>query len=71
MGIDDLVGKGRELFEENKDKVEGALGSDKAEEISDKILDGVAGAAKRIIPADHHGKIDEVRDNVDKSIGKE
>ncbi|HPZ33852.1 MAG TPA: Rv0909 family putative TA system antitoxin [Microbacteriaceae bacterium] len=71
MGIDDLVNKGKELFEHNKDKVGEALGSDEAESITDKLLDGAADLAKKVLPDEHDAKIDEIRDNVDKSIGKE
>jgi len=71
MGIDDLVNKGKQLFEENKDKIQEALKSDQAEGISDKVLDGAAGFAKKVLPDEHDAKIDEVRDNIDKSVGNE
>lgn len=71
MGIDDLVNKGKELFEQNKDKVGEALNSDEAESLSDKLLDGAADLAKKVLPDEHDAKIDEIRDNVDRSIGKE
>lgn len=70
MGIDDIVNKGKELFEENKDKVEQALKSEQAEGISDKVLDGAAGLAKKVAPG-AADQIDGVRDNIDKSIGNE
>ena len=66
MGIDDMINKGKQLLEENRDKIEKALESDKAEEVSDKVLDGAADAIKKVVPAEHHAKVDEVRDNVDK-----
>ena len=71
MGIDDIVGKGKELFEGAKGKVEEVLASDKLEEVSDQILDGAAEAAKKIAPDEYDGKIDEVRGHVDGAIGKE
>ncbi|GAA3655667.1 Rv0909 family putative TA system antitoxin [Microbacterium marinilacus] len=71
MGLDDLVNKGKELFEQNKDKVEGALKSDQAEEISDKVIDGVAGAAKKVLPENLHDKVDSARDAADGAIGNE
>ena len=71
MAIDDLVNKGKEFIEQNKDKVEEALKSEQAESISDKILDGVSDAAKKVLGEEHHAKIDEVRDNIDKSVGNE
>lgn len=70
MGIEDIVDKGKELFEQNKDKVEGALKSEQAEGISDKILDGVADFAKKVAPGASE-QIDGVRDNVDKAVGNE
>lgn len=71
MAIDDLVNKGKEFIEQNKDKVEEALKSEQAESISDKILDGVSDAAKKVLGEEHHAKIDEVRDNIDKAVGNE
>ena len=34
-----------------------------------EILDGAADAIKKVVPAEHHAKVDEVRENVDKNIG--
>lgn len=70
MGIDDMVNKGKDLYEQNKDKVDGAVHSEQAEGISDKVLDGVADFAKKLAP-DASAKIDEIRDTADKSIGNE
>lgn len=69
MGVDDIINKGKQLFEENRDKIEEALKSEKAEEVSDKLLDGAADAIKKVVPAEHHAKVDEVRENVDKNVG--
>lgn len=71
MGLDDIVNKGKEAFESNKEKVQDALNSEQAESISDKVLDGVAGFAKKVLPDSVDGKIDEVRENIDKNIGNE
>lgn len=68
--INNAVNQGKEFIDQNKDKVEAALKSEEAEGISDKILDGVAGFAKKIAPG-ASDKIDEVRDNVDKAVGNE
>lgn len=68
--INDTVNKGKEFVEQNKEKIDEAIHSEQAEGISDKILDGVAGFAKKVAPG-AADKIDEVRDNVDKSIGNE
>jgi len=70
MGIDDIVNKGKGLYEENKDKIAEAVKSEQAEEISDKVLDEVADFAKKIAPG-AADKIDEIRDNVDGQIGNQ
>ncbi len=70
MGIEDAVNKGKDLYEQNKDKIAEAVKSEQAEDISDKVLDGVADFAKKIAPG-AADKIDEIRDNADKSVGNE
>jgi hypothetical protein len=70
MGIDDIVNKGKGLYEQNKDKIADAVKSEQAEDVSDKVLDGVADFAKKIAPGASE-KIDEIRDSADKSIGNE
>ena len=71
MGLDDIVNKGKELFEQNKDKIDTALHSQQAEEISDKVLDGAAELAKKVAPDSADATIDQVRDNVDGAVGNE
>ncbi|MBM7469431.1 hypothetical protein JOD62_001979 [Microbacterium keratanolyticum] len=68
--VNDAINKGKDFLEQNKDNIEGALKSEQAEGISDKVLDGLSDLAKKIAP-DAADKIDEVRDNVDKNIGNE
>lgn len=70
MGIDDVVNKGKDIFEQNKDKVEQAVNSEQAESVSDKVLDGVADFAKKLAPGASE-KIDEIRNEADKHIGNE
>lgn len=70
MGIEDAVNKGKDLFEQNKEKIEEAVKSEQAEEISDKVLDGVADFAKKIAPG-AADQIDDIRGNVDKAVGNE
>jgi uncharacterized protein (DUF1778 family) len=69
--LDDLAKNAGEFVEQNKDKINEALNSEQAEEISDKILDAVSDAAKKVTPDEHDVKVDEVRAHVDKSIGTE
>ncbi|MVQ40778.1 hypothetical protein GON06_01210 [Microbacterium sp. MAH-37] len=68
---DDALAKAKTFYEENKDKVDEALKSEQAEGISDNVLDTLAGLAKKILPEDQAGKIDEVRGNLDKAVGHE
>lgn len=70
-GIDDLVNKGKDFLEQNKDKIDDALKSDQAEEISDNALDAAADFVKKIAPDSVDQHVDGVRDNIDKSIGNE
>ena len=69
--LDDLAKNAGEFVEQNKDKINEALNSEQAEEISDKVLDAVSDAAKKVTPDEHDAKVDEVRANIDPSIGTE
>jgi uncharacterized protein YaaN involved in tellurite resistance len=69
--LDDLGKKAQDFVEENKDKINEALNSEQAEDISDKVFDAVSEAAKKVTPDEHDAKVDEVRDNLDKKIGTE
>ena len=69
--LDDLTKKAQDFVEENKDKIDEVLNSEQAEDISDKVLGGVSEAAKKVVPEEHHDKIDDVAANIDKSIGTE
>ncbi|MBN9157218.1 MULTISPECIES: hypothetical protein [unclassified Microbacterium] len=68
--INDAVNKGKEFFEENKEKVEELLHSEQAEGISDTVLGGAADLAKKVAPGASE-QIDGVRDNLDKQVGNE
>jgi hypothetical protein len=69
--LDDLTKKAGDFVEENKDKINEALNSEQAEEISDKVLDAVSDAAKKVTPDEHDAKVDDVRAGIDKAIGTE
>jgi hypothetical protein len=71
MGFDDLVNQGKALYEQNKDKIDDALKSEKAEEVSDSVLDTGSEWAKKITPDEHDAKVDDVRADIDKKIGSE
>jgi hypothetical protein len=69
--LDDLTKKAQDFIEENKDQIQEVLNSEQAEDISDKVLDGVAGAAEKVLGDEHADKITAVRDNIDGAIGTE
>jgi len=71
MGIDDIVNKGKEFLEENKEKIDDLIHSDKAEGVSDNVLDSAADFAKKVAPDSADAKIDELRDKADGAVGNE
>lgn len=69
MGIDDITKKAQDFLKD--DKVTDALKSEQAEDISDKLLDGVAGAANKVTSGKFEEQIDGARDTADGKIGNE
>lgn len=67
----DALAQAKDFFEQNKDKIEEALKSEKAEDISDNVLDNLAGFAKKVLGEDQAARIEEIRNNIDKSIGND
>ena len=70
MGIDDAINRGKDLYEQNKDRIAEAVKSEQAEDISDRVLDEVADFAKKVAPG-AAGKIDEIRETADKAVGNQ
>ncbi|WP_374010743.1 antitoxin [Leifsonia sp. LS-T14] len=68
-GFDDITKKAQEFL--NDPKVKDALSSEQAEDISDKLLDGVAGAAKKVTGGKFDDKIEGARDEADKRVGND
>ena len=68
-GFDDITKKAQEFL--NDPKVKDALNSEQAEDISDKLLDGVAGAAKKVTGGKFDDKFEGARDQADKHVGNE
>ncbi len=68
-GFDDITRKAKAFLEE--EKVKQALKSEQAEEVSDKLLDGVANAAKKVTGGKHDDKIDQARATADGAVGNE
>jgi hypothetical protein len=71
MGIDDLVNQGKEFLDQNKDKINDAIKSEKAEGMSDQALDAAAEFVKKVAPDSVDQHVDGVRDNIDKAVGNE
>jgi hypothetical protein len=69
--LDDITKKAQDFVEENKDAINDALNSEQAEDISDKVLGSVTEAAKKVVPEEHHDKVDDVAAHIDKAIGTE
>ncbi|GAA1959259.1 hypothetical protein [Agromyces allii] len=70
-GFDDLAKQAGEFIEQNKDKIQEVLKSEQAEDISDKVLDGIGEAVKKVAPDEHDGMIDDIKANIDKSVGNQ
>ncbi|MET3567527.1 hypothetical protein ABIC47_003029 [Leifsonia sp. 563] len=68
-GFDDITKKAQEFL--NDPKVKDALNSEQAEGVSDKLLDGAAGAAKKVTGGKFDDKIEGARNEADKHVGNE
>lgn len=69
VGLDDVTKKAQDLLNDNK--VKDALKSEKAEDVSDKLLDSVAGAANKVTGGKFEEQINEAKDKADKAVGNE
>ncbi|GAB3617191.1 hypothetical protein GCM10027416_17480 [Okibacterium endophyticum] len=67
MAFDDITKKAQDFLADNK--VQDALKSERAEDISDRVLDGVADAANKVTGGKHEEKINDARESADKRIG--
>lgn len=66
-GLDDITKKAQEFL--GSAPVKDALKSEQAEGISDQLLDGVAGVAKKVSGGKFDEQIDGARDAADKAVG--
>ena len=69
MGLDDVTKKAQEFLNDNK--VKDALNSEQAEEISDKVLDGVEDAVQKVTGDKFTKQVSDARTNVDERIGND
>lgn len=71
MGIEDLTQKAKDFAAKNGEKINEALHSEQAEQISDRVLDGLAKAANTVTGDKYADKVEELRDSADKKLGNE
>jgi hypothetical protein len=71
MGIEDLAGQAEKLIGDNKDKIDGALHSEQAEGISDKVLDGAEDLFNKVTGGKFEEQASGIRDQADTKIGNE
>jgi hypothetical protein len=69
MGLEDITKKTQDLLADNK--VQDALRSEQAEDISDKLLDGVAGAVNKVTGDKYAEQVEGARETADKAVGTE
>jgi hypothetical protein len=66
-GFDDITKKAQDFLAD--DKVKDALKSEKAEDISDKLLDGAQDAVNKITGDKFSKQVGDARVNADKRVG--
>ncbi|WP_017794267.1 Rv0909 family putative TA system antitoxin [Leucobacter salsicius] len=71
MGLEDLGKQASDFAKQNAEKIDGALKSEQAEGVSDKVLDGAAGLANKLTGGKFADKVEGVRDTLDGKIGNE
>jgi hypothetical protein len=68
-GLDDITKKAQEFLNDNK--VQEALKSEQAEDISDKVLDGVADTVNKVTGGKFDDQVEGARAAADKAVGTE
>jgi hypothetical protein len=69
MGFDDITKKAEAFLQD--DKVKDALSSEQAEDISDKLLDGVTDAVHKATGGKFDAQVEDARREADKRVGDE
>jgi hypothetical protein len=69
MGLDDITKKAQEFL--GSDQVKDALHSEQAENISDKLLDGVAGTVNKVTGDKFADQVEGARSAADDKVGNE
>ncbi|GAA3341953.1 hypothetical protein GCM10017714_28140 [Curtobacterium pusillum] len=66
---DEVTDRAKAFVDENRDKIEDALKSDRAEDVSDKIIHGLADGIKKVTAGKFDEQIDKAAQNLDDKIG--
>ncbi|XPP27847.1 MAG: Rv0909 family putative TA system antitoxin [Leucobacter sp.] len=71
MGIEDIAKQAGDFVKGNSDKIQEALKSEQAEDISDKALGGAADLANKVTGGKHADQVEGIRAKLDEQIGNE
>ena len=67
----EVTDKAKAFVDENRDKIEEAVQSERAEEVSDKIIHGLADGIKKVTGGKFDEQIDTTANDVDDKIGND
>ncbi|MFJ7288841.1 MULTISPECIES: hypothetical protein [unclassified Curtobacterium] len=68
---EEVTDRAKAFVDQNKDKIEEALKSDKAEEVSDKLIHGLADGLKKVTGGKFDEQIDKTAADLDGKIGND
>ncbi|WP_416393906.1 MULTISPECIES: antitoxin [unclassified Curtobacterium] len=68
---EEVTDRAKAFVDQNKDKIEEALKSDKAEEVSDKLIHGLADGLKKFTGGKFDEQIDKTAADLDGKIGND
>ncbi|KTR09281.1 hypothetical protein [Curtobacterium luteum] len=68
---EEVTDKAKAFVDENRDKIEEALKSDKAEEVSDRIIHGLADGLKKVTGGRFDEQIDKTAADLDAKVGND
>jgi cobalamin biosynthesis protein CbiD len=68
---EEVTDRAKAFVDQNKDKIEEALKSDEAEEVSDKLIHGLADGLKKVTGGKFDEQIDKTAADLDGKIGND
>ncbi|MGG7306649.1 antitoxin [Curtobacterium sp. AB451] len=68
---EEVTDRAKAFVDQNKEKIEEALKSDKAEEVSDKLIHGLADGLKKVTGGKFDEQIDKTAADLDSKIGND